>query len=103
MRPGQLSAKYQPTYSSWRNMKQRVKVGAVIHPDFLLFASFLKIVGPRPSKAHTLDRLDNSDPEYAPGKVKWRDKFAQANNKSTNVTLTDNNGDRKSTRLNSSH
>jgi hypothetical protein len=67
-------------------------LGAVIHPDFLLFASFLKIVGPRPSKAHTLDRIDNSDPEYAPGKVKWHDKFAQANNKSTNVTLTDNNG-----------
>jgi hypothetical protein len=34
------------------------------------FERFLADVGPRPSMAHTLDRIDN-DAGYAPGNVRW--------------------------------
>jgi hypothetical protein len=35
-----------------------------------------------------LDRLNTNDKEYAPGKVDWRDKTTQNNNKTNNVYLT---------------
>ncbi|MCJ2061050.1 hypothetical protein MKL09_31595 [Methylobacterium sp. J-048] len=60
----------------------------MIHPLFEDFRSFLLIVGPRRSPDLTLDRLDPLDPEYGPGKVAWRDKQAQANNRSTTLFLT---------------
>lgn len=92
MKPTQLGMKYKLTYDSWRNMKQRAKKGYIIHQSFADFVGFLKIMGPRTSKNYTLDRLNNDDPEYAPGKVEWRDKFAQNSNKSNNVVLTDKLG-----------
>jgi hypothetical protein len=35
-----------------------------------------------PQKGMTVDRIDNSDPEYAPQKVRWADKATQNSNKS---------------------
>ena len=84
-----LNNKYPLTYSSWRNMKQRVhNDGAVIEPEFQDFRDFLKFMGPRPEKKFTLDRLNNDDPRYGPDKCFWRDKQAQNNNKSTTIFLT---------------
>lgn len=91
--PGELRNKYALTYSAWRNMKQRAKAGAIIHQDFADFRSFLRHVGPRLHPNYSLDRLDNADPEYAPKKVMWRDKFAQNSNKGNNVILTDDSGE----------
>jgi len=88
-----LKAKYRSTYTSWRDMKAREKThGAVIAPNFVTFAGFLSCVGPRPSKKHTLDRLDNTNKEYGPGLVAWRTVTAQNSNKSDTVFLTDSDG-----------
>lgn len=92
MTPTELKEKYSLTYNSWRNMKQRVKEGAIIHQEFADFRSFLRHVGPRLDKKYTLDRLNHNDPEYAPDKVAWRDKYAQNSNKGNNVFLTDDSG-----------
>ena len=59
----------------------------VVHPEFKNFKSFLLHVGPMPTKNATLDRINNSDPEYAPGKVRWADKITQNNNKSDTLTF----------------
>jgi hypothetical protein len=55
--------------------------GRVIHPEFLRFPDFLAHVGPKPTRKATLDRINNADPEYAPGKVRWADKRTQNSNK----------------------
>jgi hypothetical protein len=86
----ELRAKYPREATSHKSMKGRQKSkGAVIHPDFMDFRSFLRIVGPMPAKGATLDRIDNKDPEYAPGKVRWADKHTQSNNKSDNLIFHD--------------
>ncbi len=83
-----LKEKYPRTYNSWRNMKDRRKKGAIVAPEFEDFRSFLCRVGPRPSKDHTLDRVNNDNPTYGPGLVRWADKRRQANNRSTTIYLT---------------
>ncbi len=85
----QLRAKYQGEATSHRNMLSRVKSkGAVVHESFRRFLDFLKHVGPKPTKTATLDRIDNTDPEYAPGKVRWADKQTQNRNKGDSLVFT---------------
>lgn len=85
----QLRAKYAGEANTHRNMLQRVKTcGAVVHPDFLRFTDFLRLVGPKPTSRATLDRIDNHDPEYAPGKVRWADKTTQNRNKGDSLIFT---------------
>lgn len=84
-----LRAKYAGEANTHRNMLQRVKTcGAVVHPDFRIFKDFLRLVGPKPTKQATLDRIDNNDPEYAPGKVRWADKATQNSNKGDSLIFT---------------
>lgn len=90
----ELREKYPRTYKCWDNMKQRKNKGAIIHKEFAKFKDFLKHLGPCEDSEYTLDRVDNSDPEYAPGKVEWRDKYAQNSNKGNNVYLTHEDGRR---------
>ncbi len=90
--PKELREKYQLSYSSWANMNKRAKKGAIISQPFQDFSSFLKILGSRKNKNYTLDRLDNTDPEYAEGKVRWVDKHVQNSNKSNNIYLTHDDG-----------
>lgn len=79
----ELRRRYKSEANTHRNMLAREKGhGAIVHPDFREFASFLRLVGPKPAKEATLDRIENGDPEYAPGKVRWADKRTQNNNKS---------------------
>jgi hypothetical protein len=78
----ELRRHYSREANCHRNMLSRRKTqGAVVSPLFEDFRSFLKIVGPMPAKGTTLDRIDNADPEYAPGKVRWADKRTQNSNK----------------------
>jgi len=84
----ELRRRYKSGANSHRNMLSREKSHvALIHPDFRDFASFLRLVGPKPAVGATLDRIDNDDPEYAPGKVRWADKRTQNNNKSDTLTF----------------
>ncbi len=93
LNPTDLRRKYPRTYKSWDNMKQRKSKGAIINLAFDLFKDFLRNVGPCERANYTLDRINNDDPEYAPGKVEWRDKYAQNSNKGNNIFLTHDNGD----------
>ena len=55
----ELRLKYKREASSHRNMLSRRGMrGAVIHPLFENFASFLTHVGPIPARGATLDRID---------------------------------------------
>ena len=82
----QLRAEYTAEANSHRNMLARSKQ---VHPAFREFRNFLQIVGPMPVSGATLDRIDNTDPEYAPGKVRWADKRTQNNNKGDTLMIYD--------------
>ena len=87
-----LRHKYQSEYNSWKNRKSELKNrGSEIHPDFADFADFLKYMGPKPDPSYTLDRIDNDDPEYAPGKVRWASETTQTRNRSNTVKMLDGN------------
>ena len=51
------------------------------------FSVFYAELGPRPSAAHTLDRINN-DEVYGPGNCRWATTDVQANNTRRNVHLT---------------
>lgn len=76
----QLRKKYKHEYESWKNHKPRMKErGLDVHPQFEKFCDFLACMGP--CKGGTLDRITPSDPEYAPGKVRWADKRTPSANR----------------------
>ncbi|MCD2185234.1 hypothetical protein [Rhizobium sp. GN54] len=84
----ELRARYKGEANTHRNMLSRQKTsGAVIHPEFRDFVGFLRHVGPMPAKQATLDRINNVDPEYGPGKVRWADKRTQNSNKSDTLVF----------------
>ncbi|MGE4305499.1 MAG: hypothetical protein AB7E24_15885 [Novosphingobium sp.] len=86
----QLRRNYPGEANSHRNMLTRTKQ---VHPAFRQFRDFLRLVGPMPVSGATLDRIDNTDPEYAPGKVRWADKRTQNNNKGDTLTIYDQQTD----------
>ncbi len=51
------------------------------------FVDFMADVGPRPSLAHEIDRIDN-EKGYAPGNVRWATSKQQGRNRSTNHRIT---------------
>jgi hypothetical protein len=50
------------------------------------YEAFLAYVGRKPSRQHTIERIDNNG-HYEPGNVKWATKKEQGNNTSTNRFL----------------
>jgi hypothetical protein len=79
-----------PEYKAWQNARERCNNpnvdnyvnygGRGIKFLFTSFEEFFAEVGPRPSPAHSIDRINN-DGHYAPGNVRWATAKEQANNK----------------------
>lgn len=88
-----------PEYSVWKGMWRRCEDEN--HKDFQAykgrkppdswrdFKVFMDYMGPRPSKTHSLERVDNSR-GYGPGNTVWATRVEQNNNKSNSVYLTHN-------------
>lgn len=87
-------------YRTWKNIKTRCTNpsyvqakdysgrGVYMHPDWMgSYETFISHIGPAPSNAHTVDRLDNSK-GYEPGNVAWVTRSENCNNKRNNVRIT---------------
>lgn len=63
---------FNPRHKNWN--------GRGIRFLFASFDDFYWEVGPRPSRRHSIDRIDN-DGDYAPGNVRWATPSQQAQNR----------------------
>ena len=88
-----LRKKYKAEAKCHSKMLERAEThGRTIHHQFRKFRDFLAAVGPQPCAGATIDRIDNNDPEYAPGKVRWADKRTQSNNRSSTLLFQSSDG-----------
>lgn len=91
------------TYKCWVSIKNRCYGendpsypayggrGITMHEEWQRsFQAFLRYVGQRPSKDHSIDRYPNQDGNYEPGNVRWADDKEQNRNKRNNVHLVVN-------------
>lgn len=88
LRVAALRKKYPSEHVIHRRMLADEKVGKrEVHDEFRSFKTFLQHVGPKGDTKRSLDRIDNADPEYGPGKVRWATPTEQANNRSNTTFL----------------
>lgn len=94
--------RYSPEYNHWRHMKGRCYNpnnhkyknyggrGITVCERWHDFLAFYEDMGPRPSKHHSIDRIDN-DGDYCPENCRWATVITQSRNK-RNVTSFTYNG-----------
>lgn len=89
-----------PEYSTWLRMKERCKETNINSRKWYFdkgitvcdewknsFKTFLKDIGRKPSKYHSIDRID-SNKGYFKDNCRWATAEEQSNNISTNVNVT---------------
>lgn len=73
-----------PKHKSYHNYGGR---GLKVADEWLTFSRFYADMGPRPSDAHTLERVDN-EKGYGPGNCVWATRQVQGNNRRGNLLIT---------------
>jgi hypothetical protein len=85
-----------PEYGAWNRMHNRCYNprsprypdwggrGITVCNSWKNFEAFYRDIGPRPSSAHSLDRI-NTNGNYEPGNVRWATQKEQQNNKRNTV------------------
>lgn len=96
-RHGHAAAK-SPEWRSWHCMRSRCEQpgdasfqnygarGIKVCSRWRTFESFLADMGPKPTPAHTIERLDSTR-DYEPGNCRWATPKEQARNRNTNVWI----------------
>ena len=99
-RPKRVRSAVPLGYMSWRGMK--VRCNNPKQPEFKnygargisvcarwmeSFAAFIEDMGPRPSAAHSIDRIDN-DGNYEPGNCRWATHEEQSRNRRNTYLVT---------------
>jgi hypothetical protein len=96
---GYVGGKELPEHYTWRTMRDRCNNpnhksykayggrGITICERWLVYENFLADMGPRPSKQHSLDRIDNNK-GYSPENCRWTDWATQQKNKSSTRIYT---------------
>ncbi len=92
-------------YETWTRMRGRCRNprspdfsdyggrGIQVSPAWETFEAFYRDMGPRPSTAHSLDRID-VDGNYEPGNCRWATKTEQAINR-RNVIMVEIDGQKR--------
>ena len=93
-----ITVVYADMYHIWKSMLGRChnpehpayedygKRGILVHPDWHVFATFLKDIGVRPSKGHSVDRKEVLQ-GYSKDNCRWATDKVQARNKRGTVYL----------------
>jgi hypothetical protein len=88
-----------PEYNAWRNLKYRCY--KTDHPEYKnygargitvcgrwldAFQNFFEDMGPRPSRSHSIDRIDNAG-NYEPSNCRWSTLKEQNRNTRKNIII----------------
>ena len=99
---GYIGGKEKPEHYVWRSMLARclnpndkaIKYygakGIAVCKRWLKYENFLQDVGERPTKTHSLDRIDTTK-GYKPSNCRWATRSEQQKNKTTTKIYTNSN------------